>query len=102
MAASQLSHRGKKNEVAEGESAAEAYYVSVEAAETLMNPDRGRSPTQSCMHTSAHYCHPSHPFTTLPAALLLQRPAHAQSCKEATFPDVLSPSLRWAELSQSI
>lgn len=59
MAASQLSHRGKKNELAEGESAEEAYYFSMEAAKTLMNPDRGRSPTQSYMHTSAHTIHPA-------------------------------------------
>lgn len=58
MLASQLSHSGKKkNEVAEGESEAEAYYFGVEAADTLMNPDRGRSPTQSYMHTSAHMIH---------------------------------------------
>lgn len=53
MAASQLSLRGKRNEAAEGEPAAEAYYFGVEAAETLTNPDHGRSPTQSCMHASA-------------------------------------------------
>lgn len=60
MAASQLSLRGKKNEAAEGESAAEAYYFGVEAAETLMNPDRGRSPTQSYMHTSGRTINAAH------------------------------------------
>lgn len=65
MAASQLSHTGKKNEAAERESAAEAYYFSVEAAETLMNPDRGPSPTQSHMHASAHAIHAALPLFPL-------------------------------------
>lgn len=67
MAASQLSHRGEKNE---GESAAEAYYFSVEAAETLMNPDRSRSPTQPYMHASAHTIYAA-PLTALPLFPLL-------------------------------
>lgn len=73
MAASQLSHTGKKNEAAERESAAEAYYFSVEAAETLMNPDRGPSPTQSHMHASAHAIHAAR-LRALPLFPLLSSP----------------------------
>lgn len=102
MAASQLSLRGKRNEAAEGEPAAEAYYFGVEAAETLTNPDRGRSPTQSCMHASARAINAARltasPLFPLPSP----PPAHAQSRTRAAFPDVLLPSLRWEELSQSI
>lgn len=51
MLASQLSHSGKKkNEVAEA-------FFGVEPADALTDPDRGRSPTRSYMHASAHMIH---------------------------------------------
>lgn len=52
MLASQLSHSGKKKN-----EATEAYFFGVEPADALTNPDRGRSPTQSYMHASAHMIH---------------------------------------------
>lgn len=61
---------------------------------------------------SVIYAHPAHtiyparlialPLFPLLSSPLLQLPAHAQSCTQAAFPDVLSPSSWWAELSQSI